>query len=118
LDDHLMASAGDRSEARELLDELAPPLLALPGVDWGRMFSSEGLRVRGKVFAFASRGNQLVVKLPAARLDQLVAHGDAEPMAMAGREMREWACVPVWAGPDRWVALLQEAHAFVDSITP
>jgi hypothetical protein len=39
-------------------------------------------------------------------------------MVMRGREMREWLTVPPEAGAARWRALIDEAHDFVDAITP
>jgi hypothetical protein len=55
----------------------------------------------------------LVVKLPAGRASELIASGAAIPFdAGKGRPMRQWASVPV-ADPDRWPALVAEAHAFV-----
>ena len=43
------------------------------------MFGSEGLRIRGKVFAFIASGGELLVKVPEARADELVAAGTARP---------------------------------------
>ena len=94
--------------------EIAAPFLERPGVDIGRMFATDGLRIRTKIFAFASHDGDLVVKLPTERIDELgLAH-----MEMRGRAMREWARVPYAAGADRWSELADEANAFVDSITP
>jgi hypothetical protein len=36
---------------------------------------------------------------------------------MGGRAMREWARVPFADGIDRWRAVVDDAYAFVDSIT-
>ncbi|MEI5582539.1 MULTISPECIES: hypothetical protein [unclassified Agromyces] len=85
-----------------------------PEVTMRRMFGSEGLAVRGKLFAFASTGGDLVVKLPEARVGEL----GLDPMVMRGRPMREWAVVPYAEGEERWRAITDEAFAFVDSITP
>ena len=57
------------------------------------------------------------MKLPAARVDQLVDVGRAHPFAPAGRRFREWAAI----SPTRrrsWPALLEEALAFVASQPP
>lgn len=61
-------------------------------VDQGRMLRSTGLRAGGKFFAFA-RDDELVVKVPADRVDELVASGAGEPFFSGGRRMREWVCL-------------------------
>jgi hypothetical protein len=70
------------------------------------------LRVHGAFFASCDRrSGDLLVKLPAARVDQLVGSGRAHAFAPAGRRFREWAAVP----PERsrsWRQLLDEALAF------
>lgn len=104
----------DRAAGRERLDEIAPDLLAKPDVAMGSMFSSDGMAVRGKIFAFAANDGSLVVKLPAERIDEL----GLDNMVLGGRMMREWARVPFADGVDRWRAVVDDAYAFVDSITP
>ena len=54
------------------------------------MFGSEGLRVRGKVFAFVSSQGALTLKLPAERVDELDGARALERMVMRERPMREW----------------------------
>lgn len=103
-----------RETGRARLDEIAPELLARPDVAIARMFGSDGVSVRGKLFAFVANSGGLVVKLPEARIDELAL----DNMVMRGRPMREWAVVPFDDGVDRWREIADEAHAFVDSITP
>ena len=109
------AAAMERAHA--ILDPIAAGYLALPGVDIGVMFGSEGLRVRGKVFAFVSFQGALALKLPEARVDELDGDGGTARMVMRDRPMREWLTVAA-EEPGRWRPLLAEAYAFVDSITP
>jgi hypothetical protein len=104
--------------ARGLLDEVATEFLHRPGVDWGPMFSRQGLRVRGKVFAVASHSGELMVKLPELRIDELVAEGSATRMVMRDRPMREWAVIPLTAGYERWLAVVRAAYEYLDEITP
>ena len=53
------------------------------------------LRVDGKFFASTDRATgDLLVKLPEARVDELVDTGRAESFAPAGRRFREWAAIP------------------------
>lgn len=106
------------ARGRAIFDPIAERECALPGVDIGRMFGTEGLRIRTKVYAFVVHKGSLVVKLSEERVGDLTAAGDARPMVMRNRPMREWAEVPIEAGSDRWTALIAEARGFVDEITP
>jgi len=80
-------------------------------VSGGRMFASYGLKVRGKFFAFAKDG-AMVVKLPRARVDELIAAGRGKTFTRgaAGVPMYEW--VVLVPGSD-WVALARKARDFV-----
>jgi TfoX/Sxy family transcriptional regulator of competence genes len=111
--DHDAVERGDKR-----LDALAGPYLQRPGVDWGRMFSTIGLRVRGKVFGLVNHGGQLMVKIPAARADALESTGAATRVTMSGRTMREWVAMPYDAGEDAWRNLLDEAYTYLDETTP
>jgi hypothetical protein len=83
------------------------------------MFGTIGLRVRGKIFAVAVHDDGgLMVKIPEARVAERVQAGDATPMVMRGREMREWVVAPLEAPDAVWESLLAEAHAYLDDITP
>lgn len=77
----------------------------------GGGFGRSGLRYRGKIFAMFVRGD-LVVKLPARRVDELVAAGYGQRFdANKGTPMREWFA----AYPDcplTWSALAREALDF------
>jgi len=92
---------------------VAEPLLGAAAVTRSTMMGFPCLRVSGRFFAsFDRRTGALVVKLPAARVHELIASGEAEPFAPAGRTFREWAAID----PDRlehWPSLLDEALAFV-----
>jgi hypothetical protein len=109
--------AAAKERAHAILDPIAAHYLALPDVDIGRMFGSEGLRIRGKVFAFVSFTGDLALKLPADRVDQLEGESGIGRMVMRERAMREWLTVPADQS-ERWGPLVAEAYAFVDSITP
>jgi hypothetical protein len=104
--------------AHAIFDPIAARFLERPDVDIGPMFGSEGLRVRGKIFAFVGHLGGLVVKLPEARVTELAEQGVAERMVMRERAMREWATVSVDAGAQRWDDLIGEAFAYLDEITP
>ncbi|GAA1323359.1 hypothetical protein [Pseudonocardia xinjiangensis] len=94
-----------------LVAELAAePGVTPPGAERGRGFGSAALKVDGSIFAMLTR-ERLVVKLPAARVAQLIDVGAGEPFeAGRGRPMREWLTV----GADHdWPAVAREALAFV-----
>ena len=100
-----------------IFDPIAERLCALPDVDMGRMFGTDGVRVRGKVFAFVAHNGSLVLKLPEERIGEIIADGTGAPMIMRGRPLREWAEItPETSGA--WAGLVDEAHHFVDTITP
>lgn len=105
------------ARAHDVFDPIAAAHFARPDVDMGRMFGTEGLRVRGKVYAFVAHEGDLIVKVSQSRADELAATGEAARMVMRGRELREWVTVPV-GDSARWADLIDEAHAFVDEITP
>lgn len=113
----VMTDAAAVAEAHSIFDPLAAEYLVRPDVDIGPMFGSEGLRVRGKVFAFVGHRGAMVVKLPAARVDELDGVDGLERMVMRERAMREWMLAPA-AAAARWEPLLAEAFAYVDEITP
>ncbi|AYF99539.1 hypothetical protein D7I47_09905 [Protaetiibacter intestinalis] len=108
--------AADASRAR--LGALTAPLLARPGVSWGRMFSTEGLGIRGKIFAVVVHDGGLMVKVPEPRADELVADGAVVRMVMRGRELREWVVSAPAASDAEWLALVEEAYVYLDEITP
>ncbi|MCD2193570.1 TfoX/Sxy family protein [Actinomycetospora endophytica] len=77
-----------------------------------RAFGADALTVHGSIFAML-RDAALVVKLPAPRVSALIAAGDGAPFgAGRGRPMKEWVAVPA-VDPERWLALAEEAWAFV-----
>jgi hypothetical protein len=76
----------------------------------GDKFGDRGLKVGGKIFAMVTR-EQLVVKLPRARVDELIAAGQGEPFTSGGRVMKEWLVVT--GARLSWLKLAREACAFV-----
>lgn len=81
-------------------------------VTLGTMFGSKGLRTGKKYFAIWWH-ERLVVKLPAGRIEELVAAGENEPFEpMAGRPMTGWV---ILAPAEDWPARATDARAFVES---
>jgi hypothetical protein len=67
-----------------------------------------------KIYAMLVSG-ELVVKLPKARVDELVGTGVGRRFEPGtGRVMKEWLSVPPTASR-RWKALVREAKDFVGS---
>jgi hypothetical protein len=92
---------------------LAQHLLEREGITRSTMMGLPCLRVDGAFFASRDRKTgDLLVKLPAARVDEIVAVGQAVPFAPAGRRFREWAAIPA-ARSRSWKRLIEEALAFV-----
>ena len=100
-------------EPDERFERIAARHLAEPSVERGTGFgSSPGLKVGGKIFAMLVK-EELVVKLPRTRVDELVASDTGARFDPGhGRLMKEWASVPADGGED-WNALAAEAMKFV-----
>ena len=98
--------------AEERFERIADDLSAAPDVSRGTGFGdTPGLRVGGKIFAMLVRGS-LVVKLPKARVDALVAARKGDRFDPGhGRVMKEWVVIAPGAGD--WLALAKEARTFV-----
>jgi hypothetical protein len=77
-----------------------------------RAFGATSLKTGGKIFAMLVTG-RLVVKLPATRVEQLVAEGAGERFDPGhGRIQKEWLAVH-GSDPEQWHALATESESFV-----
>jgi hypothetical protein len=86
------------------LDDVSPPA-------GGRRFGSHALRRNGRIFAMLVR-DCLVVKLPRARVDELVAAGEGVRFdANKGTPMKEWFALAADSELS-WSDLSREALAF------
>jgi len=84
-----------------------------PRIVQGSIMNSPCLRVGKEFLALVDyKGSGLVVKLPKARVAELIDKGIGQPFAPAKRVFKEWVSVPK---PDRrrWRSLLLEGVAFV-----
>jgi hypothetical protein len=94
-----------------VVDELVAEAGVTPPAGGGG-FGRSALRVDGRIFAMFVRGT-MVVKLPKARVDELVHTGCGVRFdANKGTPMKEWFSVGPGAVAD-WAALAREALAFV-----
>ena len=93
---------------RRVVDELR----ADPQVSEALMMGKPSLKRGSKMFG-GYRDGELLVKLGRERVDELVAAGRARPFdpSGAGRRMQDWALIAEPA--DDWLALADEARAFV-----
>ena len=98
-------------EAEERYEDLVGELLGIPEVTpprGGAGFGRSALRFQNKIFAMLVRG-RLVLKLPAARVDALVASGDGIRFdANKGTPMKEWLSLDPESGLP-WLPLAREA---------
>ncbi|MDG6106761.1 hypothetical protein Daura_29355 [Dactylosporangium aurantiacum] len=104
---------GDPPQVRfdALVDRLSTQQgVTVPGP--GGRFGAKALRVDARIFAMLVQ-DRLVVKLPRARVDALVADGQGVRWdANKGTPMREWLAVDP-AGTVSWESLADEALGFV-----
>lgn len=101
---------------RDRFDDIVTAFVGRPGVTppqgGPRRFGSDALRVDGSVFCMISSGERFVVKLPAERVQELLAASTGEPF-QAGKKtpMRQWLVVTDTT-PGLWESLAEEAYAF------
>jgi TfoX/Sxy family transcriptional regulator of competence genes len=107
-----MRAATPGSDAELFYRDQRTALLSGPSITEKKMFGTTALFVGGKVFMSPWK-DTLVVKIPASRVDELIASGQAELFDPGhGRTSKTWASVFVSAR-DHWPELAQEAQAFV-----
>jgi hypothetical protein len=101
---------GPEDRYTDLVEELS----GVPEVDpprGGSGFGRSALRFHNKIFVMFVRG-RLVLKLPAARVDELVAGGAGVRFdANKGTPMKEWLSLHP-ASEEDWLSLAHEALAF------
>ena len=94
--------------------DLADELVTVPGVTpppGGRGFGRSALKFRNKIFAMLVRG-RLVLKLPADRVDALIAAGAGVHFdANKGVPMKEWLSLDPESDLD-WLLMAREALEF------
>jgi hypothetical protein len=108
-------------ETLAILDDLAAELAAEGPIEVATMFRSPGLRTGKKIVVFLGGDDRLLAKLPRERAEQLVSDGEAEPVTLGKRTMREWIAIPARADTEQtlahWTAISREAFTYVRSLT-
>ena len=96
-----------------LFDDVSERLLAEDAaLERTRMMGSEGLKTGGKFFAMVSK-DELVVKLPRERVDELVAAGAGHRFDPGhGRLMKEWVALRP-GDEEECATYMTEAREFV-----
>lgn len=104
----------------EQFSRLVKVILALSETTYGddeskgarRSFGATSLKAGGKIFAMLVR-DRLVVKLPRARVDELVTGGGGERFDPGhGRVQKEWLSVAS-SDYDVWLSMATESEAYV-----
>ena len=105
------------SESAAADPRFAPVVAALAGkrdvtLESRRGFGSGALKVNGKILAMMTSHAEFVVKIPKARVDELVNQGIGERFEPGpGRIMKEWLALD--RHPELWIDLAKEAYKFV-----
>lgn len=110
-----MATTGTREPGHGRFWDVAEPFLASGRLVEGTMMGHQCLRSAADdqfVATVERSSGALVVKLPRARVDELIAAGDGAPFAPAGKVFREWVAVPTF-DERAWTGLVEESMAFV-----
>jgi hypothetical protein len=109
---------GAESEPESRYEDLIDGLLGTDGVTpprGGGGFGRSAVRFEDKIFVMLVRG-RLVLKLPAARVDDLIAAGDGVRFdANKGTPMREWFSLDPESGLP-WLPLAREALDYARSV--
>ena len=105
----------DDLDYAELFSALGAEYSGVTGVSvpepGGRGFGSDAIKINNRIFAMLA-GGRLVVKLPRARVTELIDTGRGEPFdAGKGTPMKEW--VTLTRDEEECRALVVEALAFV-----
>lgn len=103
----------DLEAAETLFWDLADEMIAAGAAHEGTMMGTRCLRVDGEFLAMVfHKTAQLIVKLPEARVSELVYSNAGHEFAPAGRKFREWVAVDE-RNRDMWQSLLEEGREFV-----
>ena len=115
---HTKATAGSSTRANAADDRRFAPVVAAVADkrevtrESRQGFGSGALKVNGRIFAMMTPRAEFVVKIPKARVDELVKQGVGERFEPGpGRIMKEWLALD--RRPELWTELAKEAYQFV-----
>lgn len=96
-------------------DEIAQKLAKEPGVEQSTMMKTPCLRYKGDFMAMMfEKEDCLIVKVPAARVDALIASGDGREMNFTKKKFKEWVLIPR-KFEDKYEAYIHEALDYARS---
>jgi TfoX/Sxy family transcriptional regulator of competence genes len=108
-----MTAARSQSESARFYEKQRSQMSRVPAITEKKMFGTTALCVRGKVFMFPWK-ERLVLKLPAERVDDLLASGNAKLFDPGhGRTSKTWVALSA-ESHGKWARLAREARAFVE----
>jgi len=81
-------------------------------VTWARMFNGDGIKLDDAFIAFIGSKGDLVAKVDAAQVEQMIASGNGAPVTMGKRTMREWVRVGYTLEDELWSSTLSDAYEF------
>jgi hypothetical protein len=107
---------GRVSHSKALREDVWHLLSVHPGISSGQMFGCPAFFL-GRRMVACIYGDQVGVKLPATRVEEVLAQADTEPFQPYGKSrMREWVAVRYRSGePNAFAGLLDEAVAYASS---
>jgi hypothetical protein len=104
----------------KVYSKVVQALLSDPRVTEANMFGMPVLKIGGKAFAGLWE-KQIVVKIGLPRTQELLKAKAGKPFDPSGRgrPMKEWVAIkePASSAKKKWLALAEEAKAFVDHAT-
>ena len=112
-----MATMGTRDDDHAAFWDVAEPFLGSGRLIEGSMMGTQCLRVAANdqfVATVERETGNLVVKLPKARVAELIASGEGLPFAPATKVFNEWVAIPVF-DEKKWTALIDESVDFVST---
>ncbi len=105
-----------KTDASAFFWRTAAALMSRPDVSEGTLMGFPCLRVDGGFFATCDhRTGDLIVKLSRDRVQEVIAKGEGEAFAPAGRVFKEWVLVNR-RDARRWRKLMDEALQFVRTV--
>ncbi len=94
--------------------DIATPLLFQDGIEKSTMFGNPCIRINTQFSCMADhRTGGMIIKLPAKRVQAIIAAGHGNPVAPSGRTFKEWVEITT-RDSAQWEALIQDSLRFVD----